>query len=65
VVNTQLGKQAKFQMISNSILRLIREFSSVNLKLLGFKFKWQLGVIRAPHDKFRSIKFGSNRFSEF
>jgi hypothetical protein len=27
VVNTPFGKLAKFQMISNSILRLIREFS--------------------------------------
>jgi hypothetical protein len=55
VVNTALGKQANVQMISNSILRLIREFSFVNLKHLGFKFKWKLGVIRVPHAKFHQI----------
>jgi hypothetical protein len=26
-----------------------------NLKILGFKFKWQLGAIMGPHAKFRQI----------
>jgi hypothetical protein len=60
MVNTPLGKQAKIQMISNLILRLIQEFSFVNLKLLGFKFTWQQGSIKVPHAKFHQIlKFPS------
>jgi hypothetical protein len=55
VINIHLAKQAKFQMITNSILRLIRQFSSMNLKLLGFKFIWILGIIRALHAKFHQI----------
>jgi hypothetical protein len=36
-------------------LRPLKEFCMENLTCLGFKFKWQLGVIRAPHAKFHQI----------
>jgi hypothetical protein len=56
VANTLIGKPSLNSKQFKLKLKSFKELCMENLKLLGFKFKWQLGVTKVLPN---STKFGS------